>query len=186
MVAVAVAVARTTPTPASGAAFTGRPGQSRPAARSGGSFDRTAATRTGRSAAKPSGRSARARPASSQSELTTDPTRAGSVMVVRAGPYRSTTAATAMAGRSSSTSSSGLGGPGRSSRTVPISSSSRVMGAAVDAEADGAGADVSAPSGEARTTRPVPCSRTPATHSAGPAEDLAGAARSTRRRIGVS
>ena len=122
-----------TPTSASGAAFTGRPGQIRPPTWSSGSCDRTATTRTGRSAAKPRSRSARALAASSLSALITSSTRAGSAMVVRAGPYLSTTAAAAMASRSSSTSSSGPGGPGRSSHTVPISSSSRVIGAALDA-----------------------------------------------------
>ena len=127
-----------TPTSASGAAFTGRAGQTRPATRSSGSCDRTATTRTGRPAAKPSSRSARALAASSLSELITSSTRAGSAMVVRAGPYRSTTAAAAMASRSSSSSSSRPGEPGRSSHTVPISSSSRVIGAVVDAGAGGA------------------------------------------------
>jgi hypothetical protein len=105
-------------------------------------------------------------------------------MVVWAGPYLSTTAAAAMASRSSSSWSSGPDGPGRSSHTVPISSSSRVIGVGVDA---GSGeADACLPSGDMRITRPVPCSRIPATHSARPAEARASAGTSTRRRISVS
>src|SRR4029453_13481826 len=85
-------VARMTPTSASGAAFTGRAGQTRPPTWSRGSWERTAATRTGRSAANPSSRSARALAAWSASALITSSTRAGSAMVVRAGPERSRTA----------------------------------------------------------------------------------------------
>jgi hypothetical protein len=177
-------VARRTPTSASGAAFTGRAGQTRPATWSSGSWERTAATRTGRSAANPSSRSARALAAWSASALMASSTRAGSAMVVRAGPYRSRTAAAAMASRSNSRSSSGPGGPGRSSHTVPISSSSRVIGAVVEGGAGGAGAG--RPSGELRMVRPVPCSRIPATHSARAAEARASAGWSTRRRIRVS
>ncbi|MFC7584716.1 hypothetical protein ACFQYP_13975 [Nonomuraea antimicrobica] len=132
----------------------------------------------------PSSRRARALAASSLSELITSSTSAGSAMVVRAGPYRSTTAAAARASRSSTISSSGPGGPGRSSHTEPISSSSSVIGIVVDA-GDG-GADASRPSGENRITRPVPCRRIPVTHSARPAEARASAGRSTRRRISVS
>ncbi|MEU3963739.1 hypothetical protein AB0F42_28715 [Streptomyces buecherae] len=173
-----------TPTPVSGAAFTRWAGQSRPATRSSGSRARTASTWTGWSAAKPRSRSARARAASSLSALITSSTRAGSAMVVRAGPYRSTTAAAAMASRSRATSSSGFGGPGRSSHTVPISSSSRPIGVWLDVGAGGLGAGW--PSGASRIARPVLCSRTPATHSASPADARASAGRSTRRRISVS
>ncbi|WP_235617300.1 hypothetical protein [Streptomyces thermolilacinus] len=105
-------------------------------------------------------------------------------MVVRAGPYRSTTAAAAMASRSRRTSSNGPTGAGRSSHTAPISSSSRVTGTLVDAGAEGA--DASPPSGETRIVRPVPWRRIPATHSARPAEARASAGRSTRRHISVS
>jgi hypothetical protein len=65
-----------TPTSASDVALKGRVGQIRPPARSSGSCDRTATTRTGRSAAKPRRRSARALAASSLSALIASSTRA--------------------------------------------------------------------------------------------------------------
>ncbi|WP_280500862.1 hypothetical protein [Nocardia farcinica] len=79
-------MASRTPTPPTVAAFTGLPGQTDPPIRSSGCGERTAATRTGRSAAKPSSRSARARAASSLSAPITSSTSAGSAIVVRAGP----------------------------------------------------------------------------------------------------
>ncbi|WP_078628009.1 serine hydrolase [Streptomyces sp. NRRL F-2664] len=81
-------VARMTPTSASGAAFTGRARHTRLPIRPSGSCERTATTWTGRSAANPRSRSARALAASSPSELMASSTSAGSAMVVRAGPYR--------------------------------------------------------------------------------------------------
>jgi hypothetical protein len=152
--------------------------------RSSGSCDRTATTRIGRPAAKPSRRRALSRAASSQSELIASSTRAGSAIVVWAGPYLSTTAATAIARRSTSSWSSAPTGPGRSSHTVPIFSSSRVTAAVVDTGCSGPVA--SPPSGDMRRARSVACSRIPATHSARPAEARASAGRSTRRRISVS
>jgi hypothetical protein len=58
------------------------------------------------------------------------------------------------------------------------------MGADEEGMPVGSGAGV--PPGDMRITLPVLCSRMPATHSARPADALARAGRSTRRRISVS
>jgi len=162
----------------------GGPGQTRPPTWSSGNWDRTAATRTGRSAANPSSRSARALAAWSLSALITSSTRGG---VGHGGARRAVALHDRRGGHGEPVQQQIVEPAGRAGAfqpTVPISSWSRAIGTVVNAGDGGAGAG--RPSGPTRMVRPVPWSRIPATHSARPAEARASAGRSTRRRIGVS